>query len=223
MGVVRGVVAWWCEFGVAITRAYAARLCARTFRAFLAVCSDLDLLAVPPCAPRPSPCYCQIMPGVYVTERGPLSQLVDFLHDSLSSTGKLLVEAGHASLGHFIVSEIELHMRSRVAAAMRHAGAHAEGAHGEDAAAAGATAVRPSAAALVETLARSLPTFNDRHEYKGRTVYLLKKAQIAVGELYRLLKDKDSRFDFYDADRLTVYTDNVRPRLLTCTCGTQAS
>ena len=73
-----------------------------------------------------------------------------------------------------------------------------------------------SAAWLVHQLATCFPAFNDRREWRdGQEVLFLKKAQLAVAELYqRFNKQNPAHFHFSDIDRFTVVCDNVLPCVL---------
>jgi hypothetical protein len=48
----------------------------------------------------------------------------------------------------------------------------------------------------------------------GQEVWLIKKAQLTVGDLYRSFHEKDPRFNFHDIKQLTVFSDNVLPCVL---------
>jgi hypothetical protein len=74
----------------------------------------------------------------------------------------------------------------------------------------------PSATWLVHQMATHFPAFNDRRSWRnGREVLFLKKAQIAVAELYQRFRDQNpTLFDFPDKDRFTVICDNVLPCVL---------
>jgi len=73
-----------------------------------------------------------------------------------------------------------------------------------------------TAAGLVELLASSFPAFDDRRDLgDGREALFLKKAQIAVAELYQKLGDRlAGRVDFGDVATFTVACDNVLPCVL---------
>jgi hypothetical protein len=116
----------------------------------------------------------------------PLHPLGDHIRQILNETGRILLERGiEGGLGQWVVNQL----RSK------------EG--------------RPdSAAQLVEALAATFPAFNDVHMYKGDKVYILKKAQLLVGDLYRHMRNKDPKFNFADINRLTVFSDNVLPTVL---------
>lgn len=75
---------------------------------------------------------------------------------------------------------------------------------------------QPSALALVEALADNFPPFDDRRALPGgREVLFLKKAQLAVSELYqRLGESQVEAFAFGDIQGLTVACDNVLPCVL---------
>ena len=74
----------------------------------------------------------------------------------------------------------------------------------------------PSATWLVHKLATCFPAFNDRRDwYDGMEVLFLKKAQIAVAELYQRFGGQNPAiFDFPDKERITVVCDNVLPCVL---------
>lgn len=75
---------------------------------------------------------------------------------------------------------------------------------------------RLSAAGLVELLAGQFPAFDDRRSLGGgREVLFLKKAQIAVAELYQKCADElAEQVDFGDVATFTVACDNVLPCVL---------
>jgi hypothetical protein len=75
---------------------------------------------------------------------------------------------------------------------------------------------KPSGLKLVEALADNFPPFDDRRVLPGgREVLFLKKAQIAIAELYqRLGHSHPDLFDFGDIRDLTVVCDNVLPCVL---------
>jgi hypothetical protein len=67
---------------------------------------------------------------------------------------------------------------------------------------------------LVEELVRDFPAFIDIGATEDKKViYFMKKAQLAVGELYGL-KDREPLFDFPDIAKLTIFVDNVIPAVL---------
>ena len=68
-------------------------------------------------------------------------------------------------------------------------------------------------AALVRALANTFPAYADRGVlHDGSTVWLLKKAQLSVAELQRVVGSHDVRFCFADIDQLTAIVDNGMPR-----------
>ena len=75
---------------------------------------------------------------------------------------------------------------------------------------------QPSALGLVERLADHFPAFDDRRVLSdGKEVLFLKKAQIAVAELYqRLGNSLSGQLAFEDINKLTVACDNVLPCVL---------
>lgn len=76
------------------------------------------------------------------------------------------------------------------------------------------TKEKPTAARLVEKLAATFPAMNDKATYKDKDVYIMKKAQILAGDLYRRFAAEDDRFNFPDISELTVFSDNVLPAVL---------
>ena len=72
--------------------------------------------------------------------------------------------------------------------------------------------VPATAAALTEKLA-ALPHFHDVHDYKGLSVPILKRAQIAAADLH-LAFGKLGRELFPDATRVTMFADNAVPHVL---------
>jgi hypothetical protein len=75
---------------------------------------------------------------------------------------------------------------------------------------------QPSGLKLVEALADNFPPFDDRRALPGgKEVLFLKKAQIAIAELYQRLGDAHiEQFAFGDIKNLTVACDNVLPCVL---------
>lgn len=75
---------------------------------------------------------------------------------------------------------------------------------------------QPSGLKLVEALADNFPPFDDRRALPGgKEVLFLKKAQIAIAELYQRLGDAHiEQFAFGDINNLTVSCDNVLPCVL---------
>ena len=45
-------------------------------------------------------------------------------------------------------------------------------------------------------------------------MFIIKKAQLLAGDLYRNFKSRDKKFDFVDISQLTIFTDNVVPAVL---------
>ena len=71
-------------------------------------------------------------------------------------------------------------------------------------------AANGSAEAMAETLSQ-WPTFTDCAEYKGRTVPILKRAQIMPADLHLA-----GVASFSDMDALTIFADNRVPHVLRC-------
>jgi len=68
---------------------------------------------------------------------------------------------------------------------------------------------------LIDKIVKAFPSMNDIVEYNGKTVYLYKKAQILVCDLYMLMQDKDERYNFPNIGKtLTIFVDNVIPCVL---------
>ncbi len=76
--------------------------------------------------------------------------------------------------------------------------------------------VQLSATWLVHQLATYFPAFDDRREWcNGEEVLFLKKAQLAVAELYQRFSDQNpDDFGFPNTDCFTVVCDNVLPCVL---------
>lgn len=72
--------------------------------------------------------------------------------------------------------------------------------------------VPDTAAALTAKLA-ALPHFHDVHDYKGRSIPVLKRAQIAAADLH-LAFGRLGRDLFPDASRVTMFADNAVPHVL---------
>ena len=68
-----------------------------------------------------------------------------------------------------------------------------------------------SAALLVQRLL-AMPLYRDIHDYDGRRVPLLKRAQITVADLHAALPDTLGHF--HDIDELTIFADNLVPHVL---------
>jgi hypothetical protein len=75
-----------------------------------------------------------------------------------------------------------------------------------------AAAAEGRAARLVEILTR-IPYFDDRHLYRGRSVALYKRAQLAAADLGLALGGR-APGNFSDLDRLTLFADNLVPHVL---------
>lgn len=66
---------------------------------------------------------------------------------------------------------------------------------------------------LVQMLCNVFPAFNDVTTYQGRTVCILKKAQLLVADLSRHVGAMDEAWKC-DTSKLTVFADNVIPCVL---------
>ncbi len=73
-------------------------------------------------------------------------------------------------------------------------------------------AAQGKAARLVDTLV-ALPQFRDIHDFEGRAVPLLKRAQSTAADLHDAFRHKGVTL-FHDIDRLTVLADNDVPHIL---------
>lgn len=72
---------------------------------------------------------------------------------------------------------------------------------------------KPTAAHFVETLSSVFPAFADHTTYKGKEVYILKKAQLLAHDL-SIKCSRDERFQFPDLSQLSIFSDNVVPAVL---------
>jgi len=70
-----------------------------------------------------------------------------------------------------------------------------------------------SALNLVRLLVENLPSFNDKAEYYGATIYFYKRAQIFAADLYAAFAGKDWGY-FKDIDKLTAFADYKLPQVL---------
>jgi len=121
----------------------------------------------------------EVMPGVTMTSPGPLAAYLAKIQEVLNTTGRILVGGGHASLGAWVLSELE---------GLK------------------ATNQAPSAAAFVERLAETFPAFHDVQEAADglpRAVFHRKAQQLAA-KLHARCAEKDDRFAFTDVAQLTV-------------------
>lgn len=129
----------------------------------------------------------EVMPGITMTQQGPLGEFVRLIRDTANETGRALGQEGSSDLGAFILSFLDQHQ---------------------------AAGHPPSAAALVEKLAGSFPGFQDRVEQGSRQVGFFRKAQALAAQLYLRFGREDPRFDFQDMGSLTLDTGNVLPAVL---------
>ncbi|ODV89267.1 hypothetical protein CANCADRAFT_58239 [Tortispora caseinolytica NRRL Y-17796] len=70
-----------------------------------------------------------------------------------------------------------------------------------------------SACSLVDSLSTYMQSFRDYFTYKGRTVYIYKRAQIFVADLWACFDGK-SYGTFKDIDQLTMFADYRVPQIL---------
>lgn len=72
---------------------------------------------------------------------------------------------------------------------------------------------RRSAVALVKEVVEKFPSFNDIASYKGKTIYLYKRAQLLVVDLYGAFEGQ-GHGEFLDLDQLTIFADYKLPQVL---------
>ncbi|KAI8093723.1 uncharacterized protein BX664DRAFT_295627 [Halteromyces radiatus] len=70
-----------------------------------------------------------------------------------------------------------------------------------------------SAQALIDLLLEYFPSFRDIHEFKGRKVYILKRAQILIADIWACF-DGSMYGEFYDIDTITMFADYRVPQAL---------
>ncbi|GLJ12920.1 hypothetical protein SUGI_0200560 [Cryptomeria japonica] len=75
------------------------------------------------------------------------------------------------------------------------------------------TAAGNSAVALVELVTRHFPGFRDHSVYKGHQVFLYKRAQIFVADLWGAFKGQGYG-SFHDIDSITIFADYIIPAVL---------
>jgi len=127
-----------------------------------------------------------LQPGLYTYQPSPLKPLAEKIKSVLNETGNILLSLGQSSLSSFIMEVTKPQPDAP-----------------------------PKAAHLVATLVETFPAFNDKSIFQGKEIFVLKKAQLLAGDLYRRFKETlPNRFDFIDVDRLTVFSDNVLPAVL---------
>jgi len=75
-----------------------------------------------------------------------------------------------------------------------------------------------SAAFLVDRFVETFPALADVYKFPingvEETIYMYKKAQLLVADLYHKLRTKDPRYALEDVHRFTVFADNVLPAVL---------
>lgn len=72
---------------------------------------------------------------------------------------------------------------------------------------------RRSAVTLVEEVVANFPSFNDVALYQGQPVYLYKRAQLLVADLYGAFEGQ-GHGEFFDLDQLTIFADYKLPQVL---------
>lgn len=70
-----------------------------------------------------------------------------------------------------------------------------------------------SALKLVDTVRQHFSSFNDTANYKGKEIYVLKRAQILVADIWACFNGKDYG-EFSDIDCLTMFADYRVPQIL---------
>ncbi|CAO3636469.1 unnamed protein product [Cunninghamella blakesleeana] len=70
-----------------------------------------------------------------------------------------------------------------------------------------------SAQSLINIILEYFPSFRDIHEFKGRKVYILKRAQILVADIWACFDGK-SFGEFNDIDSITMFADYRVPQAL---------
>ncbi|KAJ1565637.1 hypothetical protein HK096_000983, partial [Nowakowskiella sp. JEL0078] len=125
--------------------------------------------------------------GVFLTKEGPLRSFVVRITEVLNETGRILESSGYSSFGKYILDITKPDQ---------------------------STPEMPRTASfIVEKLVHLFPALNDVDQLNGKDIYILKKAQLLVADLYRKLKD-NPRFQFPDIESLTIFSDNVIPSIL---------
>jgi hypothetical protein len=76
------------------------------------------------------------------------------------------------------------------------------------------TTPRPKAADLITRFIKFFPAFNDLYQINGQTIYIYKKVQLLMFDLYRRFHADIPQLNFSDIDELTVMADNVIPAVL---------
>lgn len=70
-----------------------------------------------------------------------------------------------------------------------------------------------SAIGLVQEVVEHFPSFNDVATYRGETIYLYKRAQLLVADLYGAFEGQ-GHGEFLDLDKLTIFADYKLPQVL---------
>lgn len=70
-----------------------------------------------------------------------------------------------------------------------------------------------SALFVLDWVSHNIPSFNDSASYHGETVYILKRAQILVGDLWACFKGKGFG-EFSDIQEITMFADYRVPQIL---------
>ncbi|KAJ1672481.1 hypothetical protein EV182_007090, partial [Spiromyces aspiralis] len=122
--------------------------------------------------------------AITISRPSVLRRLVEQITVLVQDTGRRLRELGYKSMAHFVIDQLERQQDG------------------------------PSAGALVEAFACNFPAFQDVGEVGGRPVYLFKKAQLVVYDLWLRFGEEDpKRFGFKDIGEFTIFADNVIPTM----------
>ncbi|TMW67174.1 hypothetical protein Poli38472_012290 [Pythium oligandrum] len=127
----------------------------------------------------------ELSTGIYISKPGPLRPFAEMLHNVFTECGQKLQEKNLEDFGAFVLANL-----------------HADGSDCS------------SAAFLVTQLVEAFPAFDDHQVSRGNECFILKRAQLTVGELYRRFHETHPELDFEDIRELTAFSDNVLPCVL---------
>ncbi|KAJ1918651.1 hypothetical protein H4219_002454 [Mycoemilia scoparia] len=127
--------------------------------------------------------------GIFtISKPSVLRKLAEQIVAILQDTGRTLKKLGYDTLADFIIASIEEQENF---------------------------GTRPSAVKLADSLCREFYAFQDVYTFRNKPLYLFKKAQLAVYDLWlRFMKQDRAHFGFGDCDQLTIFADNVIPTML---------
>ncbi|KAG7381000.1 hypothetical protein PHYPSEUDO_006553 [Phytophthora pseudosyringae] len=137
----------------------------------------------------------EVSPGIYMAKPGPLKPLAVMIQKILNECGQKLVDLKMEDFGAFVLANLSPKSSGEL----------------EQKEAVGLSA---SAVHLVDRFVATFPGFDDHYEVHGESVYLLKRAQLAVVGIHRRFKDSDPKLKFADINELTALSDNVLPCVL---------